>query len=332
MIPKTIHTNNSTLRINFLLVIFVFVTSSGLTSCNFQSEDKKVISVNKKFLNDFPYDLQNPDIIYKLPAYLEEISGISHFKNNKIACIQDEQAIIYIFDTKKGKIISKIDFGKKGDYEDIAVVKHDAYVLRSDGTLFKVENFEESEKIKALKIKTPLNSRNDTEGLVFDKKTNSLLIACKASAYIDKERQYNGYKSIYKFDLKKNKLNEEPFLLIDLSVTDSIKVKGRIEKFSIETAKKLNLLKDSSSFHPSGLAIHPFNNNLYIISSVEKLLIIMNESGNIVNILKLNNRLFNQPEGISFSKSGDLFISNEKKHTGGNVLKFSHRDNHIKKI
>ncbi len=332
MILTTIHIYNSTFRVNILFPLIIIFTLSGLASCNFLSEDEKAILVNNKNVNVFPYDLQNPDTIYKLPAYLEEISGISCFKNNKIACVQDEHATIYIFNTKKGKVTSKIDFGKNGDYEDIAVVENDAYVLRSDGTLFKVESFEESKKIKAIKIKTPLNSKNDTEGLVFDKKTNSLLIACKASASIDEEEQYNGYKSIYKFDLKKSKLNVKPFLLIDLRITDSIKDKGRIEKFSIETAKKLNLLKDSSSFHPSGIAIHPFNNNLYIISSVEKLLIVMDKTGRVINIIKLNNRLFNQPEGISFSKSGDLFISNEKKHTGGNVLKFIHRDNHIKKI
>jgi len=309
---------------SFQFLFIIGLIFFGFVSCNNHKDVEKPVSESKKTINYFPYDLQNPDTIYRLPSYLEEISGISCFKNNKIACVQDEHATIYIFNTKKGKVTSKIDFGKNGDYEDIAIVGNNAYVLRSDGTLFKVENFEESKKIKVVKIKTPLSNKNDTEGLVFDKNTNSLLIASKASPTIKKEELYTGFKTIYRFNLKNNKLIEQPFRLIDLSITDSLKDRGRIENFSIETAKKLNLIEDDSSFHPSGIAIHPFNNNLYIISSVEKLLIVMNDTGEILNIIKLENRLFNQPEGISFSKTGDLFISNEKKHAGGNILKFTH--------
>ena len=70
----------------------------GFNSCNNKKKEKKQISeVNSKD-NVFPYDLRNPDTAYYLPSYLEEISGISCYKKNKIACVQDEDAIIYIFD------------------------------------------------------------------------------------------------------------------------------------------------------------------------------------------------------------------------------------------
>ena len=101
----------------------------GITSCNFQEEEKKTLHEESGGNVDFLYDLTKPDSVYQLPSYLREISGISYFSKDKIACIQDEKAKIYIFDTKRGEVTSKIDFGKDGDYEDISIVKNDAYLV-----------------------------------------------------------------------------------------------------------------------------------------------------------------------------------------------------------
>jgi len=309
---------------SFLFFLIILnLTLFGFSSCNFQKKKKKQIKevTGKDYI--FPYDLENPDAVYHLPLYLEEISGISCYKKNKIACVQDEQAIIYIIDTEKGKVTSKLDFGKDDDYEDITIVGDNAYVLRSDGAIFKVKNFKKKGEIKTIKIETSLNKLNNTEGLVFDKSTNSLLIACKGSPSINEKEHYEGFKAIYRFDFNNNRLVKKPAYLVDLSKTDSIKDTGTIEKYFIETAIKLKLTGDGSSFHPSAIAIHPIDESkIYIISGVEKLLIIMNKNGLIIDILKLDKRIFNQPEGICFSENGDLFISNEGENRGGNILKF----------
>ncbi|MEE8341735.1 MAG: hypothetical protein V3R52_06530, partial [Candidatus Neomarinimicrobiota bacterium] len=291
---------------------------------NFQKQKQiqKHIKEVTKQENHFPYDLKNPDHVYNLPAYLEEISGISSYKKNKIACIQDEKANIYIFDTKKRKVNLKFDFGKDGDFEDIAIVEDNVFVLRSDGTLFKIENFETVNN-KTTKINTSLNNENDTEGLFFDNSTNSLLIACKGVPSINSKELYAGFKAIYRFDLKNNSLIEKPAYLVDLSKTDNLRRPGVIGKFFTETAKKLKLTDEIGSFHPSGIAIHPIDKeNIYIISSIGQLLIIMNRQEKIMSIIELDKRLFNQPEGICFSENGDMFISNEGKNGGGNILKF----------
>lgn len=308
------------------ICLFVFFTISltifGFTSNNIQKYNKKNTTEVTKKENHFPYDIKNPDTVYQLPVHLEEISGISYYKKNKIACIQDEKANIYIFDTKKGKVKSKYDFGNDADYEDIAIVKDNAFVLRSDGTLFKIKNFETGQN-KTIKIKTPLSKKNDTEGLFYDKSTNSLLIACKESPSINSEKLYAGFKAIYRFDLKNNTLIEKPAYLIDLSKTNNLTDTGIIGKYFIEIAKKLRFIDDISIFHPSGLAIHPIAKEyIYIISSIGQLLIIMNKQEKILSIIELDKRIFNQPEGICFSENGDMFISNEGKNGGGNILKF----------
>ena len=309
-------------KICLLVIVITSLINFGFTSNNFQKLKQKHFTENTMKENHFPYDIKNPDTVYHLPGYLEEISGISNYKKNKIACIQDEKASIYIFDTKKRKIKSKYDFGNDADYEDIAIVEDNAFVLRSDGTLFKIKNFETGQN-KTTKIKTSLSKKNDTEGLFYDKSTNSLLIACKESPSINSEKLYAGFKAIYRFDLKNNRLIEKPAYLVDLSKLDNLKGTGTIGKYFIGIAKKLKFIDDISIFHPSGLAIHPIAKEyIYIISSIGQLLIIMNKQEEILSIIELDKRIFNQPEGICFSENGDMFISNEGKNGAGNILKF----------
>ena len=62
-----------------------------------------------------------------------------------------------------------------------------------------------------------------------------------------------------------------------------------------------------------------------MISSIGKLLLTINRNGKILDIIELDKNIFNQPEGICFSKERNMFISNEGKNGGGNIVKFNLR-------
>ena len=51
---------------------------------------KHVVAIN--------YNLSKPDKIYILPPALKEVSGITGTDASSIACIQDENGIIFIYD------------------------------------------------------------------------------------------------------------------------------------------------------------------------------------------------------------------------------------------
>ena len=271
--------------------------------------------------NPFSYDLESPDDSYKLPAYLEEISGLSYYGKGKIACVQDEQAYIYVLNLEQEKIIKKYDFGSDADYEDIAVVEKTAYILRNNGHIYRIENFKKKDRT-VKKYETPLKEKNDTEGIAYDPLSNALLIACKGSPSIDKDKLYEGYKAIYKFDLEEEELAKDPLFLIDLERLDSYIDHNVFTKLSVKVAKRLRLIESETSFQPSGLAIHPIYGEIYIISSVGKLLIILNRHGKVQNVQELDPKIFRQPEGICFSPNGDMFISNEGQGGKGYILKF----------
>lgn len=271
--------------------------------------------------NLFAYDLETPDARYKLPAYLEEISGLSFYGKGKIACVQDEKAHIYILNLEQEKIIKKYDFGDDADYEDIAIVDKTAYILRSNGHIYRIKDFKKKDR-KVKKYNTALKEKNDTEGIAYDPLSNALLIACKGSPSIEKENHYEGYKAIYKFDLEQEELGKTPHFLIDLERLDSYIDHNAFTKLSVKVAKRLRLIESETSFQPSGIAIHPLYGEIYIISSVGKLLIVLDRRGKVLDVKELDPKTFRQPEGICFSPAGDLFISNEGQGGKGYILKF----------
>jgi len=282
-------------------------------------QEKKTVSEIQMSLS---YDLENPEKVYSLPNELDEISGISYYNQNRLACVQDEKATIYIFDLITEKVERKISFGKDGDFEGVEIIGTTAWALKSNGNLYQVKNFDNKHELKVEKYETALNKKNDAEGLAYDKANNRLLIACKGHSQIG-DKKGKGKKAIFGFDLKEKKLSKTPVILIDL---DSIKEQlelGKMSQWGIDLLSVFDESKGDLTFQPSGIAVHPVSNEYYIVASVGKLLIVLGRDFEILSITKLDKRFFKQPEGICFDESGTLFISNEGKGSKATILKFS---------
>jgi hypothetical protein len=260
--------------------------------------------------------LNEPDRAWKLPGVLAEISGISFIDNHKIACVQDEKGIIYIFDLDKGNITAQTRFGEDGDYEDIAIIEKDAWILRSDGTLYQVMDYPGKEEVDGIEYPTFLNSANDTEGLAFDASGNNLVIACKGLPFPD-DRDMERMKAVYRFDLATRHLDTKPFLLVEL---DSVRHYRSLHTTLPGTGPDLQGERDT--FQPSGIAIHPLTGDFYILASAGKMLLVLSRKGETLAMVNLRPKRFPQPEGICFSRDGILYISNEGKGREGTILEF----------
>ncbi len=298
--------------------IIALLLSGG---CNFSQNEGTKAKEMKHDSFTFNYSLDNPESVWQLPVELREISGLSFYGDSTLAAIQDENARIYLLSSSSGKLLNVYDFGKKGDFEGIAMVGTTAWALKSNGELFRVEHFEQDRPI-VTKYSTPLSDANNAEGLTYDRETNSLLIACKGKPGLKNGDKYEGFKAIYSFGLDNLILDNKPTYLIDLSVIEAFRSQGAIREFYIKTTKKTGLISNALFFEPSGIAIHPQSKYLYVISHTAKLLLVLNREGEILDIQKLNPALFNQPEGICFSPDGTLYISNEGGKGQGTILKF----------
>lgn len=255
---------------------------------------KKSNRIDAKFSNF--YNIKNT---YYLPEILNEISGIRWLSDYTFACVQDEDGIIYIYDVKQNKIIEKIKFATSGDYEGIAINKDDAYVMRSDGLVYEIKNYR-SEERNVSEFQTLFKADNNIESLAFDSDNNRLLAAPKDEDLIGKD-----FKSIYQIPLSTMEMDSLPVLKINLKADE---------------LKAFRHKKIEKTFNPSDIAIHPKTKDIYILEGKKPKLLILNRKGKILKILPLDDRKFAQPEGITFSADGRLFISNEATDNSADIL------------
>ena len=248
---------------------------------------------------------------YELPNILHEISSISYMSNNKIAAIQDELGTIFVYDLAVNKIINEIDFNLPGDYEGIEYVDDKFYILRSDGIIYEVQNNKSNPKIAEYNL--DLFAKNN-EGLTYDKEGNRLLISTKSKTSTGKETKNE--RHIYAFDLIKKEIEKTPAIIINID-----DVEAHINNNDIVLEPKNDKSKKILKFRPSGIAIHPINKRLYIISAIDNLIISTDLIGNILTIRQLDISTFNKPEGIDFYENGDALISNEGGDSNPTLLK-----------
>ncbi|RYZ91706.1 MAG: SdiA-regulated family protein, partial [Sphingobacteriaceae bacterium] len=83
--------------------------------------------------------------------------------------------------------------------------------------------------------------------------------------------------------------------------------------------------KKKTKFAPSALAKNPRTGEWYIVSSVNKLLVVADANWKVKQTYPLSVSIFPQPEGIAFDKSNNLYISNEGNLGNGNILKFVYK-------
>tara|TARA_B100000678_G_scaffold164615_1_gene137448 strand:- start:66 stop:911 length:846 start_codon:yes stop_codon:yes gene_type:complete len=273
-------------ELKIILGLFLLI---GLTVFAFNS---KTWEQPKK---NYEYTIVNR---WELPEILEEVSGISWIGNNKIACIQDEDGTIFIYNLKTSQLENKIDFANKGDYEDIVVFENDAYVLRSDGILFRVENYLTSPTVT--EYSTFNDDSRNVEGLTLDKNYNRLLLAVK-----DEKHKEKAFKGIYAFDLVTKKFQFLPKYKIDMKD---------------EIFKNLAVKKTHKLMRPSALTFTNNAEEIYYLDGAQPKFLISDNEGNLKKLYQLNEEEFNQPEGITISPGNRIFISNEGKKGLPNIL------------
>ena len=259
----------------------------------------------KRFIYKSPphYDFSKV-LPLKLDLKIREISGIvwDNHKDQFIAH-NDEKGILFYLDKNNAGIVKEFQFSQsKGDYEDIAIVKNDVYVLRSDGMLYKIVTDSTTGSQKSFDLgKIEMSGEVDFETLYYDPERNALILLCKNCSSDDK-------KLVSAFAY----------------YPDSI---GFVNKpiYSIDVAKVKELSpRETSRFQPSAARIHPVLKKLFILSSASNQLVIADMEGNVEGVYMLAKKLFPQAEGLTFKSNGEMFISNEGVSSKAELLKFNY--------
>jgi uncharacterized protein YjiK len=249
------------------------------------------------------YNYSSPTRRYELPAILKEVSGLVVKDSLTVVCVQDELGVLYDYSLSKKNIVAETDFSEPGDFEGIAKVGSDFWVLRSDGVLFRVSPIKNNNVIESFPTEIPADNN---EGLCYDAKNNRLLIACKGK--VGKGKELKDKRRIYAFDLTTKVLSEEPVYDFDIAEVVAYVKK---EELNVPTREKKKEDVPVIRFRISAIGIHPITGELYVLSSADHMLLIYSASGQLLEVNLLDEEMYNKPEGISFFDNGDLLITNE---------------------
>ena len=262
------------------------------------------------------YDLKQPTRIARLPKSLREASDVTAVSATEIAMVQDEKGIIYLYDFNVDKVTQKFKFGPKGDFEGIALANDTMYVLKSDGTLYKIAHWRQDTQAVHTSLNLPTANN---EGLCFDPVSGKLLISPKSQW----KKQMGGGKHkrpIFAFDPVIGKLSAEPIFVLH---TDEMVTFAHTHHLTLpgKWSRKGNF-KEKLQFRPAAIAVHPVTGQIFIISARDRVMLSFDREGQITGLSVLDDELFLQPEGLAFLPDGTMIVVNESPKKKPGILLF----------
>jgi hypothetical protein len=245
------------------------------------------------------YDMKKP-YQFKLPLELDEISGVSFYpKDSTIFAINDEKGWLYKIHVGPKKEIDRWKFASGADYEDVVMLDSTFYVLQSHGTIIRI-NFLPSRNLVTKEFPFPFGVENEFEILYYDDMRKRLILICK-----DCDSDKKSFLTTYSFDPVTEQFSNSSFTIR----VDSIAASLGVKKFR---------------FKPSAASINPADSSLYIISAINKILVVTDRDGRLKKAYPISPAWFKQPEGIAFTSWGTMIISNEAADVGvADLLIFS---------
>lgn len=290
-----------------LATVTLGMISTILLACNPNKANKDHVT---NLSTSTPHNQQQTDIPYKLsvgdkmamPDDLLEISGIAFVEgqDQEIYAIQDEQGLLFTYNLSTQKLVST-PFGKDGDYEDISISKTHFFILKSNGSIYSFP-IAEKDNIKNVREQKDILPKGEYEGLFVDKATNHAYVLCKECKVDKKQPHTTGY--IFKIDSDGRLIPNGEFIVrLD-----------ELHKFDPKIKK---------TFKPSALAKKYDSNEWYLVSSVNRALVVTDENFHVKSVTPLDLKRFPQPEGINFDSKGNLYISSEAGNQDkGMIYKF----------
>ena len=224
---------------------------------------------------------------WELPRGLREISGLALTPDGRLFAHDDNTAMVYQVDYRRGVLVKEFQLGDKlvqGDFEAIAVAGERMYLLTSDGVLYRFPEGTDHSRVAYNEIDTGLGKHCEFEGMTYDASSNALVLACKTVYQKSLEHQL----VLYRWGLP----NGEPLTRV---VVSEEAIVGKHD--------------DKGELHPTDISIDPAN-GYYVLLTKDGRLIEITPEGSVVAVHKLPDR-HQQPEGLAITKDGFVLISDE---------------------
>jgi uncharacterized protein YjiK len=234
-------------------------------------------------------DATKPLARWLMPVDLAELSGFALLPDGRLLAHGDEHAKIYEIDYRRGVVLKDFTLGTpavKGDFEAIATANDQVYLLDSNGTLYEFHEGKKGEHVDYKTYDTKLGKECEFEGLAYDPAINSLLLACK---HVHEKRLKNDLV-IYRWPLPEGE--------------------RAISELTVPLSSLPKTVLRNGEFRPSDITIDPFTGNYVIISSLERAIMSITPSGQVVFARALPGE-HDQAEAVAITKDSILIIGDE---------------------
>jgi len=219
--------------------------------------------------------------------------------------VQDEVGALFFVDLRGELPLRIAAFGERGDYEGLARVGDDYWVLRSDGFLMRLQ-------WRDAVLRTVASYRlgsgdQEFEGLCHDAERQLLLVLQKDRAGDDKVERH--LRNVLAFDLVTGKLRDQPAVVLDVrGIVAEAEARGiGLPTRTTPKGKERIALK----LLGSELLVVPGSQDLLVLSAADHALLRVDSTGVLVTARLLAASELPQPEGMTVLADGRLLLASE---------------------
>ncbi len=223
---------------------------------------------------------------------LREISGLAVAGPTSVFAHNDEQGVVHEVSIEDGRTLRSFRFGERGDYEGIAARDGRVFVITSEGMLSSLATAANSAAVTPDTVDTGAGEQCEIEGLSLAPQPGQLLILCKEI----RGRGNRGRLLVLAWDIAARRLLPQPFIDADLSDA---------------------LGENRRGFAPSGIDWDQGRRRIVIVSARNRLLLELDESGQVTAQRVLEALRHPQAEGVAVMPNGALVVADEAGDSGG---------------
>lgn len=261
--------------------------------------------------------LKAPLFQHDLPAELVEVSGLTDVSDSLMACLQDEEALLYLLDVRDGSVVERHRFGPPGDMEGLTRVKDGFYALRSDGLVYHLRKARSGYALAdTFRLRLP---NRDIEGLGYDEARGVVLVAPKDA--LKGDPQLRDRRQLFAFDPHTHRLLPEPVLSYTLSgILQQARAAGiTVPMRTTPKGKQVPELK----LRMASVAVDPVTDHYVILSATDRTLLVLDREGRFVHLYFLDPDRLPKPEGLTFLPDGRMLIASEGRNGPARILGFT---------